>query len=512
MPTLFAGLDVSDSTTSICVMKQGGDVVVETTVHTKASEIAKVLRPYRRMLSAVGQESGTMARFLDIELKRHKLPMVCLDARHTHAALAANPNKTDKGDAWGIAAVLARGLYSTSHLKSDQAQQARLLLKFRKIMLRKAYDLQRCVAMSAKIYGARLQTTGRALSVVRDGGRADHFLVALADPVLRARGAIMEEVSRLDDLVQRFANDDPVCRRLMTIPGVGPIAALTFRAAVDDPTRFTSSRTVAAYFGLTPRTYQSGLTEVRGRISKRGDAAVRVALYDAACVLLSVSKSTWSLRTWGLRMVEARGYKFAAIAVARKLAVTMHRMWVTGTDFTDTSAGSCAESSMTQRHKRYQAFWHALIAYVKHDPEFSTSSPPKVQCWSLPVGRTGFSITLQASERGKWISAEVIAHADRDKAIFDALIAQKLAIEEECAMCLAWERQDGKVSSRIAVRYVGADPQDVDQWPTLFEWYAVHVKKLRACFTPRISELSVPTLRPVNPAKSSYRRLTMTEP
>ena len=133
--------------------------------------------------------------------------------------------------------------------------------------------------------------------------------------------------------VQRAATEDAICRQLMTVPGVGPITAMTFKAAVDDPKRFKRSRTMGAHFGLTPRRYQSGEHDNPGRISKAGDADVRTALYAAANALMSRSQRWSSLKAWGMRLQKTRGRRRALVAVARKLAVIMHRMWIDGTTF-----------------------------------------------------------------------------------------------------------------------------------------------------------------------------------
>jgi transposase len=158
--------------------------------------------------------------------------------------------------------------------------------------------------------------------------------------VIRPRASLLSEVKQLEDALVKTAKTDPICRRLMTVPGVGPLTALAFKAAVDDPARFRSSRTVGAYFGLTPRRRQSGQMDVSGHISRMGDETVRTALYSAAFALLTVSKSKCPLRLWGLRLKEGKGHKLATVAVARKMAVIMHRMWVTERDFDPTERPS----------------------------------------------------------------------------------------------------------------------------------------------------------------------------
>lgn len=332
MSKLHAGLDVSDRSTAICVVDDAGLIVFEASVATTPDEIALALKPYRRVLEHVGQESGTKAAWLHQGLCRRRFPMVCLDARHAQAALAAKRNKTDKNDARGLALLLARGLYTTAHIKSAASQRLHFLLIVRKALQRKALDLQTFMQMSAKTLGVPLESRRRRTKLVSKRGQ-DPLQASLFEATYRASTGLMHEVKALDKIVLQAARADPICRRLMTIPGVGPITALTFRASVDDPFRFKTSRDVAAYFGLTARRFQSGQTDVSGHITRWGDPSVRAVLYEAACSLLNTCKSQPALRRWGLDLVRRKGFKVAAVACARKLACLMHRMWVTERDF-----------------------------------------------------------------------------------------------------------------------------------------------------------------------------------
>jgi transposase len=333
MPKLFAGLDVSDQTTAICVLNSRGKAVCETQASSTPTAIAAVLKSHRRFLVAVAQETGTKASWLHKELLARRFPMLCLDARHVKAALAAKPNKTDANDARGIATMLRRGVFTAVHMKSDEAVRLRLLLSTRKTLQRKAIDLQTSIRMVLKTAGARLDIRRRRVVVMQSAKTKDEMLSRLVQLMASASNNLLAEVKVLDRLIAENAENDPVCRRLLTIPGVGPLTATAFRAAVDDPVRFKDSRTVAAYFGLTPRRFQSGKTNVSGRITRRGDMSVRSALYSAACSLLNTSKSQWVLRSWGLRLAKRKGFKVAAVACARKLAVEMHRLWISGEEF-----------------------------------------------------------------------------------------------------------------------------------------------------------------------------------
>jgi transposase len=326
--TLYAGLDVSYGKTSICIVDVRGKVVHRVEVETTPAAISAALMPFRRNLKLVGQESGNLAAWLQRGLTRNKFPMVCLDARHASSALGASINKTDTNDARGLALLLARGVYATAHVKTEEAIRIKTVLSLREAIVHKANDLRRASHMALKLNGHSAPPRRRLRqSTVRNA------VASAFESVAKSIKVLADHRTALDAVVAELASESPICQRLMTIPGVGPITALTFVAAVDDPYRFKSSRTVAAYFGLTPRTYQSGNLSVTGRISRRGNANVRKTLYVAANSLISRSGSKCSLKRWAVRLRKQKGLKIACVACARKLAVLMHHLWVTGQDF-----------------------------------------------------------------------------------------------------------------------------------------------------------------------------------
>ena len=252
------------------------------------------------------------------------------------AALAAMRNKTDRNDARGIAQILRTGWYRPVHVKSIESHYTRTLLAARKALLRKCIDLENEVRGLLKVFGIKLMAGlrhGAFDQAVREPIDANaglrHALVPLLDVRLELYKAFLE----MDRRVKALAHSDQICRLLMTAPGVGYIAALTFKSAVDDPGRFRRSRTVAAHFGLTPRRYQSGERDNPGRISKAGDTEVRSALYAAANIIMTRSSKTSTLKAWGNRLARSKGRKRALVAVARKLAVILHTMWIDGTEF-----------------------------------------------------------------------------------------------------------------------------------------------------------------------------------
>lgn len=332
----YTGIDVSLRSVSICVIDDTGQVALEAKVKADVDAIVKGLQDFDPRAKLVGFEAGTLTQYLTYGLQAAGFEVVCLEARQVSVTLAAMRNKTDRNDARGLAQILRTGWYRPVHVKSLESHQLRALLAGRKAILAKCVDLENELRGLVKVFGIRLASKvghGAFDAELRDIVRSDAPLEAALVPLLDARTMLYKTYLKLDNLVKGVVRSDAVCRRLMSVPGVGPITALTFKAAVDDPSRFMSSRTVAAHFGLTPRRYQSGETDNPGHISRAGDADVRSALYVAAHSLLTRNEQWSLLKAWGVRLANTRGHHRAVIAVARKLAVILHRMWVDGADF-----------------------------------------------------------------------------------------------------------------------------------------------------------------------------------
>ena len=334
--TYFTALDVSLRFVSICVVDDTGQVCFEAKVPADVHRIATCLRKFSAQLRIVGFEAGALTQYLTYGLQAAGFEVLCLEARQVNAALAAMRNKTDKNDARGIAQILRTGWYSRVHVKSLESHQIRALLASRKAILKKCVDLENELRGLLRVFGVRLASKvphGAYDAVVREQVGTESLLARALLPLLDAREVLYHTYLKLDNEVKAIVRHDRICQQLMSVPGVGAITALTFKAAVDDPHRFKRSRTVAAHFGLTPRRYQSGETDNPGRISKAGDPDVRCALYVAAHSLLSRS-ATWStVKAWGVRLAKTRGHRRAVVAVARKLAVMLHKMWIDGTEF-----------------------------------------------------------------------------------------------------------------------------------------------------------------------------------
>lgn len=341
----FVGLDVSLRSCALCIVDGRGKVCMERELPCEVDEIVNCLNAFGHPIVRIGFEAGALSQYLFFGLQDKGFEIVCMEARQVSAALSAMRNKTDKTDAKGIAQILRTGWFSPVHMKSREAHGLRALLSTRKALLKKTMDLANEVRGLLKIFGVRLPRTvkhGSFDDLVRPMIEMDEVLAHAVIPLLDARAVLFQHYLELDRRVKHAASQDEVCMRMMTVPGVGPIAALTFKAAVDDPNRFKHSRTVAAHFGLTPRRYQSGEHDNPGRISKAGDQNVRATLYAAANALLMRTMAGSQIKSWGMRLMRTKGRRRAVVAVARKLAVVLHRMWINGTEFRQEKVGGQA--------------------------------------------------------------------------------------------------------------------------------------------------------------------------
>jgi transposase len=329
----FAGLDVSLSTTAICVIDDQGHVVFEASVVTDPDAVAAALVPHAP--GCVGLEAGPMSEWLHTGLSHHGLETVLMETRQVRAALKASLVKTDRRDAHGIAQLLRMGWFRPVHVKTTCARERRILLGARDTLVRRTRDLDNAVRGLLRGFGLRPPRLLRERwsDAVRQLIGAHPVLMAAIAPILAARDKLAEELARLDKQVRDQARDDAVCRRLMTVPGVGAVVALSYVAAVDDPARFATSKAVGPALGLTPSRYQSGATDRPGAITKAGDVRARVALFEAAHVVMTRVARWFPLKAWAMRVAARRGAKRAKVALARRLAVILHRMWVDGTDF-----------------------------------------------------------------------------------------------------------------------------------------------------------------------------------
>ena len=286
-------------------------------------------------LERVGLEACSLTAWLHDELHSAGLPAVCIETRQANAAMKTMPNKTDRNDARALAQIMRTGWYRQVHVKSRQCRLWRSLLVARRTVLNEMRSMENVVRAVLREAGLKLGVPGRAAFAgrVRELTEGDARVTTLVEPLLAILATMLDQLAHLTKQVQDIVRQEAVCRRLMSVPGVGPITALAFRATIDRPDRFRRSRDVGAHLGLTPARYQSGETDIQGKISRCGDELARTALYEAAHTLLVRSRKWSALRAWGMKVAKARGMARARVAVARKLAVILHRMWSDGAEF-----------------------------------------------------------------------------------------------------------------------------------------------------------------------------------
>ena len=331
----FAGLDVSVKETSICIVDDAGRMVREVRVASEPGALLQVLKHGAFHFERIGLEAGPLSQWLFSALAEAGLPAICVETRHMRAVLQAQINKTDRNDARGMAQMMRAGLYRPVHVKTLRSQKLRMLLTHRKLLQSKAIAVENDLRGTLRNFGLKVGIVGKVKFEARIKELVENHpdLAVLVEPLLMVRRVLREQIGILHRRLLAIVRDDDVCRRLMTVPGVGPVVALTFRATVDVPARFKNSKAVGAVFGLTPSKYQSGEINRTGAISHCGDEMMRVMLYEAAQILLMRS-TRWSwLKAWAMKIARHRGMKKAIVALARRLAVIMHRIWVDGTEF-----------------------------------------------------------------------------------------------------------------------------------------------------------------------------------
>lgn len=335
--SFFVGLDVSLEETSVCIVDNDGKVVRETKVETEPEALQKALTDHMEDLDRVGVEASSIGIWVHRELQAMGLPMVVVETRHMRSSLSAMRNKTDRNDARGIAHMMRLGWFRPVHVKCLENQRLHTLLANRKLLKRKLIDIENHIRGAIRAFGMRVGQVGRKgfearVRELMEG--ADFIFETMILTMLDVRRAVFDGYQKLHQILLQVVMHDPVCRRFMAVPGVGPVAALSFKVGVDDPHRFTRSRTVGAHFGLTPKRHQSGTSiDFAGHISKQGDFNVRGALCEAASSLLQRVQRWSALKAWGMRIAKRTSMMCAIVAVARKLASILHRIWLDGTDF-----------------------------------------------------------------------------------------------------------------------------------------------------------------------------------
>jgi len=323
-----------------------GKIVWEGKTASEPEALAKFFRDTGLTFARIGLEAGPLSQWLHAGLAEAGYPTILIETRHVKAALKAMTVKTDRNDARGMAQLMRMGWFRPVHVKSLAVQEIRALLTGRKLLASKLQDVEVGIRGLLRGFGLKVGDVSktRYQGRIRELVAGNAMLESVTDGMLRARAGLRAECAKLHKRLLQIVRDDAVCRRLMTVPGVGPVVAMTYKAAIDDPGRFRRSKDVGAYFGLTPGKYQSGEIDWSGGITKVGDESVRTALYEAANTMLSRVMRFCALKAWATRLAKLRGLKRAKVALARKLAVVLHRMWVDETDYrwSKAAAGAAA--------------------------------------------------------------------------------------------------------------------------------------------------------------------------
>jgi len=333
--TRFVGLDVSQKLTAICVVDETGRRLWRGQCATDPDQIERAVRGHAGEDAHVGLETGPMTPWLVHELRGRGLTIICLDARHASAALKMQMNKTDQNDAEGLAQIMRTGWFRSVHVKSLDAHRARALLGARAQLVGMTTRLSNHMRGVLKTFGLLpgamrgLPFDRRVEALLAD--RAD--LAPIVRPMLAAWRQLREQIAAFDKAVRALAKASPACRLLMSVPGIGVLSVLAYVSTVENPERFTRSRSVGAHMGLTPRQYQSGEVDRSGRITRCGDTLARTLLYEAAVVILTRVKRASRLKDWAQAIAKRSGPGKARVALARKLSVILHSMWRSGEPF-----------------------------------------------------------------------------------------------------------------------------------------------------------------------------------
>jgi transposase len=325
----YAGIDVSLESSSICIVDSAGKIVREGKVASEPEALIAWFRTLGLRLERIGLEAGPLSQWLCTAMREVGLRIELLETRRVRDAFKAMPVKSDRNDARNIAQLMRLGWFQPVHCKSIEAQETRAVLTARKLLQSKLLDTENSLRGILRGFGLKVgKTTSRTFAARINELVAGHpRLEVIAQALLAAHAVLLREFSVLEKLVIKMARANPQAKLLMTTPSVGPIVALTYASAIDDPKRFKSSKAAGPHFGLTPKKYQSGQTDISGRISKVGDAAVREALYQAAHIMLTKPiRNCSALKSWAMRIAKRAGMRKAKVALARKLAVILHRM------------------------------------------------------------------------------------------------------------------------------------------------------------------------------------------
>jgi transposase len=339
----YAGIDVSLEYSSVCVVDGSGKIVREVKVKSEPAALIGWLGSLGFGLGRIGLEAGPLSQWLYAAMKQAGLAVELLETRHVRDAFKARPVKSDRNDARGIAQLMRLGWFRPVHCKSMAAQEVRAILTARKLVQSKLLDVENSLRGILRGFGLKVGKTTRTNFArrIKELVKGQPNLETIGEALLSVRAVLLGEFNAFEKQVRAMSRLTANARLLMSTPAVGPMVALTYASAIDDPARFRSSKRAGPLFGLTPKKHQSGETDRSGRISKIGDAAVRAALYESAHIMLTKPiKGCSRLKSWAMRIARRAAMNKAKVALARKLAVILHRMLVTATSFNDAAAAA----------------------------------------------------------------------------------------------------------------------------------------------------------------------------
>jgi transposase len=255
----------------------------ESKVETHPEALVKFFKDFGLPLTRIGLEAGPLSQWLYAGLTEAGFETVLMETRHVKKVLSASTVKTDRRDARGMTQLLRMGWFRPVHAKSVGSQEVRALLVARKQLQKKLSDIALSLRGILRGFGLKVgDVTQKAFEArIRELATGHAMLEQIAEAMLSARAALLTEFNKLHKAVLHIVRDDEIRRRLMTTPSVGAIVAITYKSALDDPSRIKRSRNAGPLFGLTPKRYQSGETNVTGGITRVGDAMVRAVLYEA---------------------------------------------------------------------------------------------------------------------------------------------------------------------------------------------------------------------------------------
>ena len=324
----YAGIDVSLEQSSVCVVDASGKIIREAKVASEPQALIDWFGSLGFDLVRIGLEAGPLSQWLYAGMKQAGLAVELLETRHVRDAFKAMPVKSDRNDARNIAQLMRLGWFRPVHCKSISAQEVRAMLTARKLVQSKLRDIEMSLRGTLRGFGLKVGNTTltRFAARIHELVGENETLQIIADSLLAVHAVLLREFRGFEKRLRLMARSNVEAQLLMTAPGVGAIVSLTVASAIDDPARFKSSKQVGAHFGMTPKKYQSGETDITGRISKIGDKGVRTALYQAAHIVLTRPVKGSALKSWAMRLAKRVGMRKAKVALARKLAVILHRM------------------------------------------------------------------------------------------------------------------------------------------------------------------------------------------